>query len=593
MDRELFVFANVPYRIKDFDKLLSNPKDTIDFDQKLNLEIEEQVQQMGSDGKLLQGKDGQLQQANLTEKILITLLAKLSNFIPEAGIWLNTQRPEWNDANNALVGSGVSMVTLYYIRRFLAFWVDQFGNSDLPSIRIAEEVSEHLHSTRELFEQFEGTLEGGFSDKQRFSLTRGLGESGSRYRSSVYKGGYSGKKVEVKPARLKEFCSLALRFVDQSIRKNRREDGLYHAYNLVSIHKEELCIRYLYEMLEGQVAVLSAGLLEPEESLEVLDALKQSPMFREDQYSYLLYPDRELPRFEEKNNISGEQLERSALLTQLIRDEDNSVLSMDRSGWAHFNGSFRNRDNLEQALNKLDPAIYGELLDKDRELILELFEELFDHQSFTGRSGTFFGYEGLGSIYWHMVSKLLLAVEECFFRALEDGAPENLLRRLKDHYYEIRAGIGLHKSPALYGAFPTDAYSHTPAHAGARQPGLTGQVKEDVISRLGELGLQVKQGKILFNPVLLNREEVLQKEEIFSYVDHAGQPQELPIEKGQLAFTFCQFPVICTYGGKEKAVVNFSNGTRQEFPGLELPPDISGRVFNRDPDIRSLEFIST
>jgi hypothetical protein len=30
----------------------------------------------------------------------------MSNLIPEGGIWMNTQRPEWNDANNALVGNG-------------------------------------------------------------------------------------------------------------------------------------------------------------------------------------------------------------------------------------------------------------------------------------------------------------------------------------------------------------------------------------------------------------------------------------------------------------------------------------------------------
>ncbi len=32
---------------------------------------------------------------------------------------MNTRRPEWNDANNALVGYGLSMVTLCYLRRFL------------------------------------------------------------------------------------------------------------------------------------------------------------------------------------------------------------------------------------------------------------------------------------------------------------------------------------------------------------------------------------------------------------------------------------------------------------------------------------------
>lgn len=53
-------------------------------------------------------------------------------------------------------------------------------------------------------------------------------------------------------------------------------------------------------MLEGQVAVLSAGILTPAEVNEVLDALKWSTLFRRDQYSYLLYPDRQLPRFMEK-----------------------------------------------------------------------------------------------------------------------------------------------------------------------------------------------------------------------------------------------------------------------------------------------------
>ena len=58
---------------------------------------------------------------NFIEKILATVLAKVK-LIPEGGIWMNTQRPEWNDANNALVGNGVSMVTLYYLHRFLDFF---------------------------------------------------------------------------------------------------------------------------------------------------------------------------------------------------------------------------------------------------------------------------------------------------------------------------------------------------------------------------------------------------------------------------------------------------------------------------------------
>ncbi|MBE0655454.1 MAG: hypothetical protein IH594_16755, partial [Bacteroidales bacterium] len=88
--REIFVYANVPYRIKPFDEIVRDPKETIDFDPSLNREIEALVEQTGADGRLLRGAGGQLYYVSLAEKILVTTLTKLSNFIPEAGIWLNT-----------------------------------------------------------------------------------------------------------------------------------------------------------------------------------------------------------------------------------------------------------------------------------------------------------------------------------------------------------------------------------------------------------------------------------------------------------------------------------------------------------------------
>ena len=82
-----------------------------------------------------------------------------------------------------------------------------------------------------------------------------------------------------------------------------------------------------------------------------------------------------------------------------------------------------------------------------------------------------------------MVSKLLLAVCETCYRAADGGSSREILGRLAAHYYEIRAGIGLNKAPDVYGAFPTDPYSHTPGNRGAQQPGMTGQVKEEIIAR--------------------------------------------------------------------------------------------------------------
>ena len=123
---EIFVYANVPYKIKSYQDILKNPKDTIEFDVELDENINEKKTQLGADGALLRDENYFIYKVNLIEKLLVTVLAKVSNFIPEGGIWMNTQRPEWNDANNALVGNGVSMVTLYYLRRFLKFLEEWF-----------------------------------------------------------------------------------------------------------------------------------------------------------------------------------------------------------------------------------------------------------------------------------------------------------------------------------------------------------------------------------------------------------------------------------------------------------------------------------
>ncbi|MBP7520566.1 MAG: hypothetical protein KA896_09025, partial [Leptothrix sp. (in: Bacteria)] len=67
---------------------------------------------------------------------------------------------------------------------------------------------------------------------------------------------------------------------------------------------------------------------------------------------------------------------------------------------------------------------------------------------------------------------------------------------------------GYRKSAAEYGAFPADPYSHTPGEGGAQQPGMTGQVKEEILTRWGELGLRLAGGRIHFCPVLTDAAEV-------------------------------------------------------------------------------------
>ena len=216
--------------------------------------------------------------------------------------------------------------------------------------------------------------------------------------------------------------------------------------------------------------------------------------------------------------------------------------------------------------------------------ILELWEELFDHRSYTGRSGTFFGYEGLGCIYWHMVSKLLLAIQETYFRAVDAAEEPQVLDRFAERYYEVRQGLGVWKNPLDYGAFPIDPYSHTPGNAGVQQPGLTGQVKEDILCRWGELGVRVIQGTIRFQPGLLRASRVLAaKAEHFSYVDRDGALREISLPAETLAFTYCQVPVVYHRSDQPRIVVHFEDGRHHgRGNGLELDLATSGALFARD-----------
>ena len=587
--KDIFSYANVPYKIKPYEDLLKNPHNTIEFDEKLNDIIKQRVNQIGSDGKLVWTKLKKVHHVNLTEKLLVTSLAKLTNFIPGGGIWMNTQRPEWNDANNALVGFGISMVTVYYLRKFQVFCLDLFKSLDVPDVKIADEVAELLDRINAVFQNYKYILDEEISDKNRKSVLDELGKAGSEYRGKIYTSGFTGKRKAVKIIDLIEFLEISIKYIDATIKSNKRNDNLYHAYNLMSYEsKSKIKIRSLHEMLEGQVAVISSGLLPAGEIVEVLDALKQSTLFRQDQFSYILYPDRRLPSFLEKNNIPQAEFSKSDLLKKLVENNNRDVVLKNVDGGYHFNGIFRNATFLKEALSNL-PGEYQDLVQKEHQLVLDIYEKVFDHQSFTGRSGTFYGYEGLGCIYWHMVSKLLLAVNESYYIAVKNNVDVHTLSRLVEHYYEIRAGIGLNKSPELYGAFPTDPYSHTPGNAGAQQPGMTGQVKEDIICRFGELGVVIENGSISFKPVLIRKLEFLAKSGKFSFYDVNGISREILLEKNSLAFTYCQIPVKYKLSEYNKIIITKSNGSLIEISGDTIDKVTSQAIFNRTSEIVKIE----
>ncbi|MFN2430622.1 MAG: hypothetical protein ABR574_11435, partial [Cryomorphaceae bacterium] len=144
--------------------------------------------------------------------------------------------------------------------------------------------------------------------------------------------------------------------------------------------------------------------------------------YREDQNSYMLYPNKSLPGFMEKNDVPKESVAESDLLQKMVADGDTRIVEKDRNGNYHFNGKLRNAGDLQHALTQLQSSPYADLAKAEEALLLDIYESVFDHKSFTGRSGTFFAYEGLGSIYWHMVSKLQFSVYEICRSAKTAGA---------------------------------------------------------------------------------------------------------------------------------------------------------------------------
>jgi hypothetical protein len=588
ISKEDFVYANVPYRIKTYSDIVKNPKDTIAFDDENEKQIHARIKHLGADGALLATSTGEIYKVTFLEKILATALAKLSNFIPEGGIWMNTQRPEWNDANNALVGNGVSMVTLYYLRRFLKFLETSVSNNSSKDIAISIELHLFFNALAKTLVDNLYLLSSSINNKDRKKITDALGTAASDYRNQIYNQGFSGKKENIAISVISSFINNAIQFVEHSIKANKRTDGLYHAYNLLSFEGEELKVSHLSEMLEGQVAVLSSGFLSAAESLHLLDALKQSALYRKDQNSYILYPNKQLPKFLEKNIVPQNSINNSALLQQLLKENNTAIIETDVNGLYHFNGNFMNANDVATALDGLD-AKFTSLVQKDKDVVLQIFEEVFNHKEFTGRSGTFFAFEGLGSIYWHMVSKLALAVQETCVWATKQNADEAVKNKLVTHYYAITDGIGVHKSPEIYGAFPITPYSHTPLHKGAQQPGMTGQVKEDILCRIGKLGVYAQDGQLVFNPTLLKSNEFLTESKEVRVVDVEGKEQLIKLKKSALCFTYCGVPIVYVISNNEKIEVEKQDGVTHAHDGLVLDKENTVLVLHRLNVVKKIE----
>ena len=593
-DDAIFSYANIPYKIKSFKKIAKNPKETIDFDFECHDKIMDLVDELGSDGRLLLTKDKDVYHVNLCEKLLVLSLAKICNYVPGAGIWLNTQRPEWNDANNALVGNGCSMVTVYYLKRFLDFFKEIIRQIKTKNIKVSSEVLLWFNEVDAEVTKNKNINHTTCSDKERMNYVSGLGKIFENYREKIYSSGFSTfKKLSVN--KIEVFLSKICNQFNETILDNRKDNGLFDAYNTINIDSKSLSIdiQKLELMLEGQVAGLSCESQNSFNSASTLKSLFSSSLYRADMKSFILYPEKEITPFLEKNIIEPEHLKKSVLLNKMVNQKNKLIVEEDSDGNFRFNPKFRNIFDVSNAIKKLPKSeIEDASFEEELEYISKVYELVFNHRNFTGRSGTMFSYEGIGSIYWHMISKLLLATQEKFFLAKNNEPFEsNIIQSLGCYYYKIRDGLSAAKTPKEYGAFPFDPYSHTPSHSGAQQPGMTGQVKEEILTRFGELGCFVQNGCIMFDTALLLKEEFLIKNQIFTYFDISKTKRSIEILKNQLAYTFCQVPIVYTLSEQDSHInLILKDNSNIKIEGNCIDQKRSRSIFNRDDSVNQIQF---
>jgi hypothetical protein len=564
LDRPIFTYADVPYRLAGHDAMLADPRATVTYDDERARRVAARVDRLGADGRLVEA-DGQLVRVTMVEKLLVPALAKLSSYVAGGGIWMNTQRPEWNDANNALAGYGLSMVTLYHLERYLTFLDGALAGRSTP-VRLTRQVARWLGEVTDVLHAHDADA-AVVDPGPRRRLLDALGRAGESYRAAVA-GGFDREVLEVDATAVQELLDTARTHLRASIAAARREDGLYHAYNLVSFPSPAVAeVEHLPVMLEGQVAVLGTSELDPTQAAGLVEAMFASELYRDDQRTFMLYPATARPSFLDRNQVPAETLQDHPELRTLVGAPDR-ILEVDGDGGLHFRADLTNAAALTRALETA--GVDGEV----RAVVAEVYEQQFHHHAFTGRSGGMHGYEGIGSVYWHMVSKLLLAVQERARAAAEEGAEATVVEGLTSGYLRVRDGLGFRKDPAAFGAFPTDCYSHTPAHAGAQQPGMTGQVKEEVLTRLGELGFVLDDGVLAYRGPLLPVDELW-------WTPH-GQPP-------QYQLTMCATPVRVVRSDTDEVRIEHADGTVTERAGQALTPEESAALFDRGGTITAVE----
>ena len=110
---------------------------------------------------------------------------------------------------------------------------------------------------------------------------------------------------------------------------------------------------------------------------------------------------------------------------------------------------------------------------------------------------------------------------------------------------------------------------------------MTGQVKEQIITRFGELGVEVCEGCVRFAPRLIPGSEFTSVPRSVSFRGGDGRTTTLELEAGSLAFTYCSVPVVYRLGNTSAIELQLADGRLERLDGPSLTRAQSSALFAR------------
>ena len=120
---------------------------------------------------------------------------------------------------------------------------------------------------------------------------------------------------------------------------------------------------------------------------------------------------------------------------------------------------------------------------------------------------------------------------------------------------------------------------------------MTGQVKEEIITRFGELGIRIGGGALKIDPRLLRASEFIHQPRTFRTTNVEGKHESFELMSGSLAFTYCQTPFIYNKDADSSHIrieINYRNDNQQVTDSNQLPTNAYQDVIRRTGNIRSV-----